>query len=1192
MLLKSLELQGFKTFPDKTTLTFDRGITAVVGPNGSGKSNISDAVRWVLGEQSARTLRCSRMEDVVFSGTPTRKAQGYAEVTLTIDNSMRQLAFDSDTVAVTRRYYRSGESEYLINKATVRLKDIHELFMDTGLGRDGYSMIGQGKIDSIVAARSEDRREIFEEAAGISRFRYRKEESERRLTQAEENLLRLRDILSELELRVGPLKEQAEKAEKYLEYSAERKTLEIGLWLHTLERSSRVLREHDDKIVLAKAQYEDAEQRIEEIGTQIEKNYSDSNALTGKMDEVRQQASAKEEEAARKDGECLVLENDMQHNRLNVERLRSEMEQSSRSEQDLDKEIAEKQKEITAKSNLAEEKDQQFLERAEELENLRQEMGESSRQAEDLTRNLAELTSQSSEAKMNAMTAASSMAEIDLRLSAVEETISARCRQKDELLQIREDLQAMLNESEKKISALSNAVKGYEMRLQSRKQKAEAAKQQSDKLNLDVQEQERRAKLLEDLERNLEGFAQSVKVVMKESSRGTLPGIHGPVSRLIRTKPEYAVAVETALGAAMQNIVVGTEQDAKRAIHLLKQKDGGRATFLPLTTIKGTELQERGLEECLGFVGIASRLCECEENYLGVLRSLLGRIAIAEDLDSAVAIAKRYSYRFRVVTLDGQVVNAGGSLTGGSLARNSGLLSRAGEIERIRKKAEELREKASVAASALKSALEEVSAVEASLTATRGELAAEQEERLKLDAERSHTEQNLESVEKAEAELLQEAETAKIRRSDLEQQKKLAEETAEEIEKQRTQVRLELEKLSGSREKWDRRSEELTSALQELRLASLAAKKDCEALETAIKDIERRKVDQRGQAERLYQQIEEAQQENIRLKEKEEALKAEAERLRLEAAAAKNSIEELNRQRMELEKLSASLRGKEREISSERETIGHELARLEERKDNLQKEYDEIISRLWEEYELTRREAEETGVKIENPGEAQKRLNELKNKIKALGSVNVAAVEEYREVSERYQFLSTQVADVEKSRDELKYLIGELTHQMKELFTTRFAQIHENFTQTFRDLFGGGSAGLKLTDPDDVLSSGIEISVQPPGKIVTHLELLSGGEKALVAIALYFAIMKVSPPPFCMLDEIEAALDDVNVGRFAAYLRRMNDNTQFIVITHRRGTMEEADVLYGVTMQDEGVSKLLELHASEIENKLGMKEVK
>lgn len=1188
MLLKSLEIQGFKTFPDKTTLKFDRGITAVVGPNGSGKSNISDAVRWVLGEQSTRTLRCTRMEDVIFNGTPARKPQGFAEVTLTIDNADRRLDFDNDTVAVTRRYYRSGDSEYLINKVAVRLRDINELFMDTGLGRDGYSIIGQGKIDSIVGARSEDRREIFEEAAGISRFRYRKEESERRLNQAEENLLRLRDILSELEGRVGPLKEQAEKAERYLEYASEKRTLEISLWLHTLERSGHVLREHDDRIVIAKNHYDELEAQLAAIEQEIEDNFTQANACTAKVDEARQEAAHMEEAAVAKDGEVSVLENDILHNRENIARIERELAQSAQSGRDMDAEIAQKHAEIAEKAALIDAKEAESAACTKRLEELRQGMGETAAKIDGYSRQISALSAESTQRKLASLTAESTISEIELRMQTVEQTLSEKRARAKELEQSGADYARMLADTTDRILALTNTVKGYQLRLNSRRQRAEAAKQQSEKLNLDANECARRARLLEDLERNLEGFSQSVKLVMKEAKHGTLSGIHGPVSRLIKVPREYAVAIETALGPAMQNVVVGSEQDAKRAIGFLKQRDGGRATFLPLSNIRGNLLNEPGLEDCPGVVGIAGKLCTCDEQYNGILHSLLGRIVVAEDLDAATAVARRYRYRFRIVTLDGQVVNAGGSLTGGSLARNSGLLSRASEIERIRAQADQLRAKAEEAAAVLRAANEEASAAEAALSGARGELATAQEERIRIEAEHNRAKADIQTVTADLAALEEEKAQASGR---LEEQRAIRKEAEKKLEEATIQISVlqgKMNEISSSRSEQNQICDALSVDLQDLRMESLSAQKDIESLRAAIADIERRKADRAGHVEELQREKEGVISSIASLQERIAGLKEEAAALREKAKACAASIDALNAQRMAFEKRSAELRAKEREQSGARENVGHELARLEERKAGLQKEYDEIISRLWEEYELTRREAEEIAPPIEDVGLSQKRLNELKGKIKALGTVNVAAVEEYKEVSERYAFMNAQVADVEQSRDELKRLIGDLTHQMRELFIERFKQINANFLQTFKELFGGGTANLSLTDPEDILRSGIEISVQPPGKIVTHLELLSGGEKALVAIALYFAIMKVSPPPFCMLDEIEAALDDVNVDRFAAYLRRMTDNTQFIVITHRRGSMEEADVLYGVTMQDEGVSKLLELRASEIEQKLGM----
>ncbi len=1181
MILKSLELQGFKTFPDKTTLSFEQGVTSVVGPNGSGKSNISDAIRWVLGEQSVRSLRCSKMEDVIFGGTPMRKAMGYAEVTLTIDNGDRRLPFDDDTVAVTRRYYRSGESEYLINKASVRLRDVNELFMDTGLGRDGYSIIGQGKIDSIVAARSEDRREIFEEAAGISRYRYRKEESERRLQKAEENLVRLRDILGELEERVEPLRIQAEKAEKFIAYDEEKKGLEIGIWLETLNRSGKTLREHEEKIALAKARHEEIEGEVEKISARIEENFRETGGCTGEMEQVRGEAAALDEQAVRTEGEIDLLKNDIEHDRRDMERLEEQIGEAKESDEAIDREIAGKRQELEEKAQRIEESRDKLVSYTERLEQLRQGADEATRQIEQAAVEAAQRNSTLSEERVRLSSTQSSMAEIRLRSGAVEEGVQ-KAREKEAAAQKEaEELRQMLEDTEAAIAAGENTVKGYELRLETRRKKAMEAKEGWDKLTLDANEQLRRARLLEDLERNLEGFAQSVKAVMKEAGRGILSGICGPVSRILKVPGEYAVALETALGGAMQNIVVETEQDAKSAINLLKQRDLGRATFLPLTTIRGNVLEEKEMEEMPGFVGIASRLCGCEAKYDGIRDSLLGRVAVAEDLDSAVAIAKRTKYRFRIVSLDGQVVNAGGSLTGGSRAKNSGLLSRASEIQRVREKAAALQKKAEEAQTAWKERQTELSSGEAELEAAKGELIGRQEERIKIAAECSRNQRELEAVREEISGLEREKTDSAGRLRELESQEKAALATIQELTRQAEEAEAESSKLTGDREEQMARCDDISRTIQEIRLSEFSAQKDKEALETAIEGLRARKLDSVGTAEKLRLEIEALQQRTAELERQIGDCQEKAQALRRGAEEKRQSITAIAEKRAALEKEAGELRTKEREIGLERENIGHELARLQERSDSLQKEYDTILTRLWEEYELTRREAEEVGAKIEDLASAQRTLADLKNRIRALGVVNVGAVVEYKEVSERYEFLKTQIGDVEKSKAELLSLIDDLTKHMREQFTLRFAEINSHFGTIFRELFGGGAAELSFTDAEDVLRSGIEIKVHPPGKIVTHIESLSGGEKALVAISIYFAIMRVNPPPFCVLDEIEAALDDVNVNRFAQYLRRMSGNSQFIAITHRRGTMEGSDMLYGVTMQDEGISKLLALKTEE-----------
>lgn len=1182
MLLKSLEIQGFKTFPDKTKLSFDRGITAVVGPNGSGKSNISDAIRWVLGEQSPKSLRCSKMEDVVFNGTDQRKKQGYAEVTLTIDNTDRALEFDKDEIAVTRRYYRSGDSEYLINKAAVRLKDIHELFMDTGLGRDGYSMIGQGKIDSIVASKSEDRREIFEEAAGISRYRYRKLEAERKLKNAEDNLLRLRDIVTELEERVEPLKKQSEKAQAFLEYSQEKKDIEIALWLDTLEKSAGVLREHEEKIEIAASQNALAEQELEDISEQIEQLYLRGCEYAAKIDAIRSEISAMEEQLSEKRSFISVSENNIFHNNENIKRIEGEIEVIDSSYLNLKKDIEEKTEQIKSKSTELDSLKERLTQLTDTLGKINLVSGENSQQMQQLSLSLTELTSKAADIRVTQMTSAASAAENDEKITALELEIKAIEKSCGELSAMMNNYESKSAEYAAKLTSLTNSISGFELKLQNKRAKLEQAKSSSDKLSLDVMENRRRIKLLEDLEKNLEGFNHSVKAVMKSSDRGLLTGIHGPVSRVIQVPKQYTVAIETALGAAMQNIVTSTENDAKSAIAHLKRVDGGRCTFLPMTTIKGKQLNETGLERFEGFIGVAQSLCSCNSEYNGILSSLLGRIVVAQDLDCAVKIAKLYSYRFKIVTLDGQVVNAGGSLTGGSLARKSGLLSRVSEIKSLKQLDVELTKKHQQSQMELEKLTSELKDDEAHLSEVKSETASFKEKQIRLEAEMTACKNELEnetrSLSQRRSELELRAENALSFQSNAQTAAKELERINAEIEK----IEAQTKDIAGTGEKYTKQREEISNEIQQINLQRVSLTKDIEALNAEVALAQSTGTTQKARKSGLLSEIDHLHEKNksirMQLDELNRSIDETTENIRIK----NNQIGELSEERMSFERSTSELRKLEKEKLNEKELSGRELARLEERKLNLKKQYDDITSKLWEEYELTRREAEQLVKPLDDSAAGRKRLNELKGKIKALGSVNVGAIEEYKEVSERYKFLSEQVSDVEKSRNEILRLINDLTKQMQELFVERFDSINKNFQATFKELFGGGEASLELSNPEDILQSGIDINVHPPGKIVVHLEALSGGEKALVAIALYFAIMKVSPAPFCVMDEIEAALDDVNVYRFASYLRNMNDATQFILITHRRGTMEEADVLYGVTMQDKGVSKLLEMHSSEI----------
>ena len=1188
MILKALEIQGFKSFPDKTVLSFGSGITAVVGPNGSGKSNISDAVRWVLGEQSSKTLRGSKMEDVIFNGTSKRKAVGFAEVSLIIDNTQRLLDFDSNDVKVTRRYYRSGESEYLLNNATVRLKDIQLLFMDTGLGRDGYSMVGQGKIDAIVSSRSEERREIFEEAAGIAKYRYRKNEAERRLKVAEENLLRLRDILQELEERVGPLKIQSEKAKKYLTYAAEKKELEIGVWLNTMANSREILREMDAKLELARTQYETTGGEIAEAENQLEALTEAGRALSVEMERLRVEAAQFEEEAVRCEGNANLARNDIAHNEENIARIRGEVDKADEGNQKMEETIAARREEIAAKEQEIAEAERLQMQLTEQWDALLRNNEEVSGKIEELNRTAAEFAAQLADIRVRTVTNESSLTEITLRVSKVTELLTGRAEQRE---QARQELQACEADFKvlcEKIEELQNALRGYEMRYNSRLAKLETVRQETEKLNLDVEEKQRRIRLLEEMERSLEGFSHSVKSVVKQAERGELRGIRGPVSRLIHAQAKYALAVETALGAAAQHIVCDREEDAKRGIAYLKDTKGGRATFLPIQSIKGTLLNEPTLEDEAGFVGLASSLVEVEDTYEQIARNLLGHVAVVEDLDYAVAIARKFKYRFRVVTLDGQVVNAGGSLTGGSHVKGAGLLSRRSEIERLKEEQKKIQVKAEQAQEMQKALQQEVAASEAEVLGTRGELSTAAEDKIRLEGERTRLSDweraCIMAVQECTAEIEELNRRAEVCRAAMSS----AAEENEAVAAQKNTVEQQLLSLDGGRQKLTEQREQLADRIGDQKLAVVAFRKEIEGIEEAIAELQARQVDQSSVRQAMEEQITALLQQNQEREAQALLLVERAEQLRGQARQTIETVGGLSEQRMQGEARQTELRQRSRDKADERERIGREITRLEEKCTTAQKQTEEIASRLFEEYEMTLSEAEATAKPIEDLSEATRRLTELKNKIRALGSVNVDAVEEYKEVSERYEFLSTQVQDVEVSREELLKLIGELTTRMRDMFIERFNQINVHFNTVFSDLFGGGKAELVLTDPQDILHSGIEMHAQPPGKVILNMDALSGGEKSLVATALLFAILKVTPSPFCVLDEVEAALDDVNVDRYAQYLRRMCNKTQFIVITHRRGTMEEADVLYGVTMQEQGISKLLELRASEVEAKLGI----
>ncbi len=997
MYLKALEIQGFKSFPDKTTLLFEKDVTMIVGPNGSGKSNISDAVLWVMGEQRTRALRGGKMEDVIFGGTEKRKPLGFAQVTLILDNTARIFDIDSDELSISRRYYRSGDSEYFINKENVRLRDVNELLMDTGLGRDGYSIIGQGRISEIVSAKSTDRREIFEEAAGISRYRFRKEEAERKLSATDETLLRVGDKIDELELQLAPLRRQAEVAEKYLLLREELRTLEVSAWMETLDKLA-------GQTASIRRSHEEAQADLEQARAAVSDNYRETESISEKMREMDVQTEKVRQMLAQTEGDigenqriAAVLRADRKNNEDSAARVRSDMSEDEGRIRALDGQIE----------------------------------------------------------------------ELSLRIGEIDKQYEA------------------LSE---KVRQLSNVVNGHKMKMGGRERQVSALRDEVTRLTVDGRSMDGRIVMLTEMEKDYEGFSRAVKTVMREAERGTLRGVHGPVANLIRTEDRYALAVETALGMSAQNIVVDRPEDGKSAIELLKRRDGGRGTFLPLSTTRGNVLKTPPRGEP-GFLGLAVDLVQFDGRYAGIVENLLGRTAVTETLSDALAIARKYNNQFRIVSLDGQVLHAGGSMTGGSAARGTGFLSRANELERLKKERESIKLRQEEKTAELQAAERELAGARYDLDVASEELAAAGRDAAGLDAERSAKRQSAGQLENVKAAML----------AGGDQRKSLI----EGYERKNAEIDGELAKNAERDRELARRAEQYREQISEM----TRRKFDLEARRTqADKDAQRK-----------------------------------------------------NEELLEKERLAASI---ERRIMA---------AEMEEK---------QIIDKLWDSYELSRSAAQAQRKPLESLSAANRRIAELKREIHKLGTPNLGAIEESKRVGERYDYLTEQRDDITKAKNELLSIIADITRQMEEIFVSEFDAINESFQTTFLELFGGGRASLRLEDEDDVLNCGIEIKVQPPGKAVSNISLLSGGEKSFVAIALYFSILKVRPTPFCVMDEIEAALDEENVVRFAEYLHRL-DKTQFIVITHRRGTMEQADVLMGVTMQEKGVSSVIELDLAE-----------
>ena len=1179
MRLKELEIQGFKSFPDKTKITIGEGITGVVGPNGSGKSNISDSIRWVLGETSSKQLRGSgKMEDVIFGGTQSRGAMGFASVALTIDNSDHGLDMDADEVTIGRRYYRSGESEYSINGQNVRLKDVYELLLDTGIGRDGYAIVGQGRIAEIVGAKSAERREIFEEASGIAKYRYRKNEAERRLEAAEGNLERLRDILGELEKRVGPLKRDSEKAQQFLELSERRKSLEVTLWVDAIRRANDTVRDQQRKFEAAQADYERLSRQLDEFDEKSAALREEAQQLVLQVEQANADIRAVTEANAGSESEIAVLKNESEHSRFRIDEATGELERAGQGRQSIETEAAGHKAAIEKLHGEVAALDARVAELRAELRALEEKAAASGQRRDVIDAAIARLQDTATAAKVRAASAQSAKEAAAQRLDeakqqAVELENSAAAAEEE-----KRRAERRLKDAEEAVTRNDNIKAGLKLKLESRRhQQAEAADalQKADKERSNTSQ---RIHILEDLERNMDGYQQSVKAVMRAAAGRRLRGIIGPVAGILTVEKGYETAIETALGFALQNIVVEDQGCARAAIGFLKDERAGRATFLPLDTVQGSRFTGR----LTGTAEVAADLVKCDARYQHIIDNLLGRIIVVEDLSEASTVAKNLGYRNRIVTLDGQVINAGGSFTGGSTARSVGVFSRKQELDELRTRLVKLEKKRADAEKELEARKAEVDNLTAQLSGAEAEGMNASSERLRasleLDRLTAAVAQHEENTRSLAAEI--EAQQAAVTQNETACAE--AEAAQGKAEAELSTYNAELAELGESTGSLTAERERITNELSENQMQRLANEKDIGLHEAALEGLQSRTGEAEARARELNAAIEAA-----KAKIEANALKiAEIERTRGEnkekIAAAEETIRTANAARMEKEAAVARLGQENRALTDERERMSGEMARLAERRTAAENELNDTNTKLWEEYQLTAGEAKDLCVEFESLTELRRSVAEVRGKIRGLGNVNVGAIEEYKEVKERYDFLKAQVTDVEKAKSELTRMIAELCSEMEELFTTSFKQINTHFQQIFKELFGGGHARLYLSDESNVLESGIEIEVSPPGKVIKNLSALSGGEQALVAISIYFAILNVNPAPFCFLDEIEAALDDVNVARYAQYLRRMTDHTQFIVITHRRGTMEAADVLYGVTMQEDGVSKILRLDLDKV----------
>lgn len=1179
MYLKRLELQGFKSFADKTVLEFMPGITSVIGPNGSGKSNISDSIRWVLGEQSMKSLRGTKSLDIIFAGTQSRKSLGFAEASLVFDNSDGALPIEYTEVTVTRKIYRSGETGYFINKVPCRLKDVLELFMDTGIGKDGYSIIGQGKIDEILSNKSEDRRNIFEEAAGIVKYRTRKQESEKKLERTKLNLLRINDILAEIETNIDPLKMQAEKAKKYLNLREELKSIEIGLFIYNIEKYKESLAEIVKDEEIYKNQCNEEEGRLERIKQLKEELKTQIDEITIKIEEMSNIGFESQKEIEMLNSDINVANTRIANNKENSQRYEKEIEEAKQKLEELKQENEQKQEK---KANLKENRERFAKELEEKETELAKIMDKLSSKELEIEKHKAQVEKnidKKYELQTDINTQDINFENYEKRQKQIKGEIATNISELDATRLTKDEIAKGFYEIDSKRNKVVASLEEINKKREEADKKIKTYENTINTYQSEMRIKESKLKFLIETEREKEGYVKSVKSLLKdcENIKELGKGMHGVLANIIEVPEEYQTAIEMCLGASLQNIVTETEEDAKKLVEHLRKNNLGRASFLPITSVKGKKIDRiKGNEK--GIIGIASDLIKYSKKYEQIITNLLGRTVIVDNMETAIKVAKQNGYTFRIITIEGDVINPSGAITGGSVTKKTvNILGRGREIEKLEKeikaikaKIEKLEKEKHDYESGIEDILEGATSLERELQEIDITYATEKQKLVSV-------EENIAKIEQRLAKLRQEQET-------IEEQKKQTIDNKIKIEEEIKTLTEETEKLTKIINEFAELNKDNQKYVDDLNFDITNLKISVSSFdesETSIEEIQERiNIDIENTNKSIQNkniQIEEIKQENFNLQKSIEEIQEKIENIKEEVKNSGTKVENLKQERIDKNEKLAKQENEITEKFKIIEDLKAQIVKVDVKKTKLEEDIQNIINKMWEEYELTPNAIGEEYKKPENVALTQKKVNSLRKELRELGSVNVDSIEEYKNLKERYDFMCEQRVDLEDTMAKLRKIISDMTTTMKEQFKTQFEIINKNFAEVFKELFGGGNASLKLEDEENILECGIDINVQPPGKKLQNMMLLSGGEKAFTAIALLFAILKINPAPFCVLDEIEAALDDVNVYRFAEYLKKFSENTQFLVITHRKGTMEAADTVYGVTMEENGISKLLSM---------------